>query len=114
MDKSSEFGINGGTSPASSDLTKPATESRFPLSNQEGDGSQVQNNLSNPTPASLTTAPQGDITSTDQAVPDSVRIDPQQPPKIIHLDQRVNQSQKLIFILTKNLTRTMTIRNRFN
>lgn len=81
VDKSSEFGINGGTSPASSDLTKPAKESRFPLSNQEGDGSQVQNNLSNPTPASLTTAPQDDITSTDQAVPDSVRIDPQQPPK---------------------------------
>lgn len=81
VDKSSEFGINGGTSPASSDLTKPATESRFPLSNQDGDGSQVQNNLSNPIPASLTTAPQDDITSTDQAVPDSVRIDPQQPPK---------------------------------
>jgi len=81
VDKSSEFGINGGTSPASSDLTKPATESRFPLSNQDGDGSQVQNNLSNPTPASLTTAPQDDITSTDQAVPDSVRIDLQQPPK---------------------------------
>ncbi|WP_425918004.1 mechanosensitive ion channel [Acinetobacter sp. TSRC1-2] len=81
VDKSSELGMNGGTSPATSDLTKPATESRFPLSNQDGDGSQVQNSLSNPTPASLTTAPQDDITSTDQAVPDSVRIDPQQPPK---------------------------------
>ena len=68
VDKSSELEMDGGAPSTPSDIAKSASESRFPLSN--------------PTPASLTTAPQDDTTlDTDQAVPDSVPVNPQQPPK---------------------------------
>ena len=66
--KSSELEMDGGAPSTPSDISKSASESRFPLAN--------------PTPASLTTAPQEDTAlDTDQAVPDSVPVNPQHPPK---------------------------------
>ena len=77
VDKSSELEMDGGAAP-SSDLSKPLTEPDFPEADQKN---VLTPDLSNPTPASLTTAPQeAQKIDPDQSVPDSVRVDPKHPP----------------------------------
>ena len=77
VDKSSELEMDGGAAP-SSDLSKPLTEPDFPEADQK---ETLTPDLSNPTPASLTTAPQeAQKIDPDQSVPDSVRVDPKHPP----------------------------------
>lgn len=77
VDKSSELEMDGGAAP-SSDLSKPLTEPDFPEADQKN---VLTPDLSNPTPASLTTAPQeAQKIDSDQSVPDSVRVDPKHPP----------------------------------
>ena len=76
MDKSSELEMDGGAAPAS-DPAKPIAESHFPGADQKNVSTP---GLSNPTPASLTTAPQDELNQ-DQSVPDSFRVDPKHPPE---------------------------------
>ncbi len=77
VDKSSELEMDGGAAP-SSDLSKPLTEPDFPEADQKN---VLPPDLSNPTPASLATAPQdAKKIDPDQSVPDSVRVDPKHPP----------------------------------
>ncbi len=72
VDKSSELEMDGGAAP-SSDLSKPLTE--------PDQKNVLPPDLSNPTPASLATAPQdAKKIDPDQSVPDSVRVDPKHPP----------------------------------
>ena len=69
--------MDGGAAP-SSDLSKPLTEPDFPEADQKN---VLTPDLSNPTPASLATAPQdAKKIDPDQSVPDSVRVDPKHPP----------------------------------
>lgn len=76
VDKSSELEMDGGAAPAS-DPAKPIAESHFPGADQKNVSTP---GLSNPTPASLTTAPQDELNQ-DQSVPDSFRVDPKHPPE---------------------------------
>jgi hypothetical protein len=82
----SAFGSGSATS-----ATEPATTtgaSIVPTPGQNDDNAPMRTDLSNSTPASLTTAPQDDEASgidqvtpdVDQAVPDSLDVDPTHPP----------------------------------
>lgn len=82
----SAFGSGSATS-----ATEPATTtgaSIVPTPGQNDDNAPMRTDLSNSTPASLTTAPQDDEASgidqvtpdIDQAVPDSLDVDPTHPP----------------------------------
>jgi hypothetical protein len=82
----SAFGSGSATS-----ATEPATTtgaSIVPTPGQNDDNAPMRTDLSNSTPASLTTAPQDDEASgidqvtpdIDQAVPDSLNVDPTHPP----------------------------------
>ena len=57
------------------------------MPNQDSDNTPIDDDLSHTTPAILTTAPQDDeslgidpVPGEDQAVPDSVKVDPTHPP----------------------------------
>lgn len=76
VDKSSELEMDGGAAPAS-DPANPIAESHFPGADQKNVSTP---GLSNPTPASLTTAPQDELNQ-DQSVPDSFCVDPKHPPE---------------------------------
>ncbi|TCB70724.1 hypothetical protein E0H88_07385 [Acinetobacter sp. ANC 4216] len=76
VDKSSELEMDGGAASAS-DPANPIAESHFPGADQKNVSTP---GLSNPTPASLTTAPQDELNQ-DQSVPDSFRVDPKHPPE---------------------------------
>ncbi|WP_313033386.1 mechanosensitive ion channel [Acinetobacter sp.] len=77
VDKSSELEMDGGA-PTTSGSNKPVAASPYPISDQK---ETLMPDLSNPTPASLTTAPQdAQKPDPDQSIPDSLRVDPKNPP----------------------------------
>ncbi|OTG74051.1 hypothetical protein B9T26_07905 [Acinetobacter sp. ANC 4169] len=77
VDKSSELEMDGGA-PVTSGSNKPVAASPHPISDQK---ETLIPDLSNATPASLTTAPQdAQKPDPDQSVPDSIRVDPKHPP----------------------------------